>query len=241
MMALSLAESLARLQSPERRHGASASLVLEALRKSARRAALGRMVSPADEQDLAQDALVRVLETHARFRGCSDCEARRYLSEIVRRLALDGLRRKARARRNEPSLAHWYGDAWVAASDTDVHFAAELRSGLEKTSRALALYGHPEPLVDALDRLGMLGWTAFGCMSEAELAAVIGARPNAVQARRSRLRRAVQRTVEALLAQGALHESEANAVLTVVAPERSVHGPGAVSGSPQRCARPRRT
>jgi hypothetical protein len=38
-----------------------------------------------------------------------------------------------------------------------------------------------------------------------------------------------------------MDESEANAVLTVVAPDRSAHVPAAVSGSPQRCARPPRT
>lgn len=213
-MMTSLTESLRALQDPARRDGADLRPVLDALNNIAAFTRAQR----SDREDLVQRCLVALIETPSRFRERTDAEARAYLRRTLERRAIDGLRDRKRESRRRDALELRCVGVVRHSNERAVVMAIELRQAIAKTSRAMRDRGIDAALVEHLNALGMLEWTKPATMSEGALAESLRTTPNALQARRSRVRKAIATVTAQLVRQRAMDESERNAMLALVAP-----------------------
>ncbi len=216
----SLAESLRALQDPARRDGADLRPVIHALESLSRFACSQRRSSSSDRDDLVQACLLALIETSSRFRQSSDSEARAYLRRTLDNRAIDGIRQHKREGRRREALELRCVGAARHSDDRAVLMAIELREAVAKTARAMRELGIERALVAQLHQLGMLEWTAPAQQDDRALAAELCCTANALQARRSRIRKAVASVTATLVQQATMDESERNAMLALLAPAR---------------------
>jgi DNA-directed RNA polymerase specialized sigma24 family protein len=214
----SLAESLRAMQDPTRRQGADLRPVIAVLQSLSHFALSQRRVNSNDRDDLVQECLLALLETRAPFRQGSDGEARAYLWRTLDNRAIDKIRHNKREHRRRSAFELRCVGVARSSNERAVVMAIELREAVAKTARALHDRGVERALIGHLNALGMLEWTAPAKMDDSELAESLGTTPNALQARRSRVRKAVASITEQLVRQGVMDESERNAMLALVAP-----------------------
>ncbi|MFO0562914.1 MAG: sigma factor [Polyangiales bacterium] len=217
-MITSLAESLRALQDPARRQGADLRPVIDALETLARIACSQRRVSADDRDDLVQECLLALMEARARFRQGSDAEARAYLRVTLANRSIDKLRQHKRERRRRDAFELRCVGLAREGNERAVVMGLELREAVAKTARSMRDRGIDSALVEQLSSLGMLEWTEPAKLSDGDLAESLRTTPNALQARRSRVRKAVASVTTLLVRQGVMHESERNAMLALVAP-----------------------
>lgn len=214
--ATSLAASLVAAQSRRSRDGWTA--VYAALSALARGLSHSGLVRRQDCDDLVHACVERLLQSEALFRGESDSEARAFLRTALRRAALDGYRKERRESRKRAAHEVFAFEGVAYDGEGRVVMASiELRRALARCAIGMGRGS----LVGELDALGMLGWTERARLDDRALAALLRCAPNALQARRSRLRREVKRACDALLAKGAMLPCERDAVATLVTPERA--------------------
>lgn len=198
------------------------STVYAALRALVPGAVASRLVRRQDGDDLVHACVERLLQSDACFRGESDGEARAYLRTALRRAALDGYRKNGRERRKVAEHALFFEGVSHDDEGRVVMAAIELRRALSRCASAMGR----RTLVAELDALGMLGWTERARLDDTALAALERCAPNALQARRSRLRKEIKRTCAQLVSAGAMQQSEANAVLALVTPDKAPRARG---------------
>ena len=150
---------------------------------------IGRMVFNATEaEDLAQETFVRVWQQRARFRP--DAVVRPWIFSIAVNLARNRLRWWRR--RPEVELDEWSeAQAAPGAAGSPRHGSAELEGQERAAAVRDAIAALPVDLREALVLF------EYEVMSQAEIAAAVGATPKAVETRihraREKLRTALQR------------------------------------------------
>jgi DNA-directed RNA polymerase specialized sigma24 family protein len=216
-MSFSLARSLHTLRDPALRNGTDLRGLLVALHEIARSLCARGAMPWFDGDDLVHDCLLRLLVTKSYFSGSIDGEARVYLRRMMQRLAIDAGRVRKRRATTEALVAQRAQEVEGSSHEPMFALAIELAGAIEKIDAELRRHDPDCALLAQLDALGMLPWSERANMHDAELAARLCTTPNALQARRTRLRNAIEQTTERLQRARRMSESERNAMLTLVA------------------------